>query len=243
MADETDAPPDEPVDVEEHGKKGTRPPPGRRYRVRVDKQHVIFDTQVVTGREILEKVGKDPTRFRLDQKLHGGKTVKIEPDDKVDLTTPGLERFMTLPLDAREGSAPAELILRREFQLPEDDLEHLEARGLRWETVIEGKRRWLLIHDFPVPEGYRVSRTSLALLLPASYPTSQIDMFFVHPVLELTSGRAIRKAESRMLIGGVSYQRWSRHRTNANPWRADVDNLATHLGLVEECLAREVGLA
>lgn len=100
-----DEPIDEIVDLEHYSKSGNAPPKGRKYRVRVDKQHVVFDKQVVTGREILSAVGKDPQRFRLDQKLKGGETKKIEPDQEVDLTTPGLERFMTLPLDAREGGS------------------------------------------------------------------------------------------------------------------------------------------
>ena len=43
--------------------------------------------------------------FRLDEKLVGGRTVKIELDQVVDLTAPGVERFMTLPLDQTEGCA------------------------------------------------------------------------------------------------------------------------------------------
>ena len=238
--EEAETPPDEPVDVEELGRKGVPPPKGRRYRIRVDKQQVVFDKEVVTGREILESVGKDPLRFRLDQKLRGGETKKVEADDEVDLTAPGLERFMTLPLDATEGSASAEPVLATEFQLPEEDAEHLEARGLPWETVIEGRLRWLLVHEFAIPEGYRTSRATLALLIPASYPTAQIDMFFLSPFLELTSGRTIPQTQTRQTIRGRIYQRWSRHRTQDNPWRPDIDNLATHLALVEECLAREV---
>ena len=44
--------------------------------------------------------------------------------------------------------------LRRGFDLPEEDREHLDARGLPWETVSEKDNQWLLIHDFPIPEGY-----------------------------------------------------------------------------------------
>jgi len=98
-------PVDEIIDVEQFGKSGNTLPRGRQYRIRVDKQHVVFDKEVVTGREILSAVGKDPQRFRLDQKLKGGETRKIEPDQEVNLTSPGLERFMTLPLDSREGSS------------------------------------------------------------------------------------------------------------------------------------------
>jgi hypothetical protein len=45
-----------------------------------------------------------PERYRLDQKLRDGTIKKIELNDVVDLTLPGLERFMTIPLDQTEGS-------------------------------------------------------------------------------------------------------------------------------------------
>jgi hypothetical protein len=93
------------IDVEAYAKAGHAPPKGRQYRIRVDKQLIVVPTETVTGRDILRLAGKQPPeRFRLDQKLTGGKTVKIELTHVVDLTAPGVERFMTLPLDQTEGS-------------------------------------------------------------------------------------------------------------------------------------------
>lgn len=79
-------------------------PRGAKYRIRVDKQHYTVESDAITGREILHLAGKQPPeRFRLDQKMVGGVTHKIELSDVVDLTAPGVERFMTLPLDQTEG--------------------------------------------------------------------------------------------------------------------------------------------
>jgi hypothetical protein len=39
----------------------------------------------------------------ISQKLRGGQTKRIDLDERVDFTTPGVERFMTLPLDQTEG--------------------------------------------------------------------------------------------------------------------------------------------
>ena len=44
----------------------------------------------------------------------------------------------------------------------------------------------------------------------------------------------------RVLIGGLSYQQWSRHRGQSSAWRPDTDNVVTHLALVESALAKEV---
>jgi hypothetical protein len=93
------------IDVEAYAKAGRTPPKNRQYRIRVDKQLIVVPNETVTGREILRLAGKQPPdRFRLDQKLTGGKTIKIELTQVVDLTTPGVERFMTLPLDQTEGT-------------------------------------------------------------------------------------------------------------------------------------------
>lgn len=58
----------------------------------------------MTGREILTLVGKTPPeRFLLFQMISGGRKEKIELNEKVDFTTPGIEKFRTYPLDQTEG--------------------------------------------------------------------------------------------------------------------------------------------
>lgn len=95
---------DEIVDVEEYAKEGKVPPEGVRYRIRIDKQKFDVDVPSMTGRELLELAGKrPPERYRIDMKLRGGQTRLVPLDESVEFTTPGLERFMTLPLDQTEG--------------------------------------------------------------------------------------------------------------------------------------------
>lgn len=92
------------IDLEAYAKEGRKPPKGLVYRIRVDKHHYEVRSSEITGRHILELAGKTPPeRFRLDQKMRGGATRKIELLDTVDLTAPGVERFITLPLDQTEG--------------------------------------------------------------------------------------------------------------------------------------------
>jgi hypothetical protein len=58
----------------------------------------------MTGREILILAGKTPPeRFQLNQRFKGGRVVKVGYDQKVCFTEPGIERFMTIPLDQTEG--------------------------------------------------------------------------------------------------------------------------------------------
>jgi hypothetical protein len=129
--------------------------------------------------------------------------------------------------------------LRRDFKLPEEDVECLNALGLKWETVTEGGTRWLIVHGYPIPRGYNREAADLALRVPPSYPDDQIDMVYFHPALALTNGKTIRQL-SPLTIDGRPYQQWSRHRTPANPWRPGLDNVGTHLLQVDDWLQREL---
>lgn len=92
------------IDVEELSKAGKPVPRGTRYRIRVDKTIIVVDGPTITGREILAKAGRvPPERYQLDQKMRDGSVKQIGLSDLVDLTAPGIERFLTLPLDQTEG--------------------------------------------------------------------------------------------------------------------------------------------
>ena len=91
------------VDIEEYAKAGRKPPRAKKYRIRIDKQKFDVDKPSITGRELLSLVAKTPDKYMISQKLRGGQVKKILPDQKVDLTELGVERFMTLPLDQTEG--------------------------------------------------------------------------------------------------------------------------------------------
>jgi len=91
------------IDIEEFSKAGKPIPPGKKYQIRVDNKKIVVNTQIISGREILQQAGKDPDRFQLNQKLRGGMVKRIALDEKVDLAAPGIERFMTIPLDQTEG--------------------------------------------------------------------------------------------------------------------------------------------
>lgn len=95
---------DEPVDVEECAKAGHGTPRARRYRIRIDKKRFVTDRPSLKGSELLDMAGKNPVeRFRIDQKLRGGRTKRIGLDEAVAVCAPGIERFMTMPLDQQEG--------------------------------------------------------------------------------------------------------------------------------------------
>jgi len=130
--------------------------------------------------------------------------------------------------------------MRRQFMLPETDSTFLGTPGLRWETIIQNKSRWLIVHDFEPPEGYNHRRVFLAILISPGYPDTQLDMVYFSPALARLDGRVIG-ALSTTTLDGKTYQRWSRHRTGLNPWRPGEDDLSSHLELVKHWLERELG--
>ena len=92
------------IDLELYAAEGKKVPKGQKYKIKVDRLKYITEQETMTGREILQLSGKTPVeRFQLNQRLRGGKVVKVGYDEIVDFTAPGIEKFMTIPLDQTEG--------------------------------------------------------------------------------------------------------------------------------------------
>lgn len=205
------------------------------YKIQIDKDHFEVTKAQPTARELLTIAGKvPPEHFALYLKPPRGAPERIDLDKKVDLREPGTERFVTLPLDQTEGLGTD----RREFDLPAEDCEWLDAIGHRYELVRDGGTLRVVIYDFPVPSGYNVDAVTVNVRIESGYPEAQIDMAYFYPALARLDGRGIG-AICADAFDGKDWQRWSRHRTPANPWRPGVDSLATHFALVESWLTRE----
>lgn len=129
--------------------------------------------------------------------------------------------------------------MRREFQLPEADEEFLVRQGFSWDTILEGNRRWLVIYQFPLPPGFTVALTDLAIEILAGYPPGPLDMAYFTPALARADGRAIPQTQATENVAGKIWQRWSRHRTGDCPWVPGEDCLETHVELVKTFLERE----
>ena len=129
--------------------------------------------------------------------------------------------------------------MRRDFRMREVDRDYLEGRWKPWETVRDKGIDWLLIHGWLIAAGYQVGAAKAALQIPGGYPDAQIDMVYFHPPLVRQDGRGIAQT-SPQDIAGVSFQRWSRHRTGENPWVGGEDGVETHMILVDLWLQAEL---
>jgi hypothetical protein len=221
------------IDVEQFSKEGKTPPKAKKYRIKIDRQVYVVDKECMTGKELLTLAGKNPPeKFQLNMKLRGGKVEPIGLDETVCFTKPGIEKFMTLPLDQTEGQG------RRQFDLLEEDVEFLDSLGLPWETLTEPTGRWVIVYDYSVCKGYNVEKVTVAIKIEPGYPRTQLDMGYFFPPLSRKDGQPIG-ATSNQQIDGKSFQRWSRHRTAQNPWREGVDNIGTHFGLISNWFLQE----
>ena len=223
------------IDVAEHcrhDRPHPKPDPSvvLRYKIKVDDQELVVDESRLTGSQILALVGKTSKSHQLNQqrRIEGKpKPTRVAPNETVDFTERGIEKFMTLALDNTEGESINELALRRQFLLPAEDVEYLDATGMPWETVNSGGQ-CVILHNFPIPDGYTVPTTRLLVRLPSGYPRVPLDMVYVYPALRRADGQPIG-ALTPLILDGTAYEQWSRHRTSVNPWRMGVDSLVSHL--------------
>lgn len=224
----------EVIDLEEYAKAGKEVPREHRYQIRIDRDRFVVHPPTITGRQILALVNKKPEDYLLHQRLRGGATRTIEADENVDLTGRGPERFMTMKRETQEGFSED----RRQFKLVSSDDSFLSERFPKWETVMEGAAQWVVVRGFILPAGYNVGQADLAVQLVAGYPDAALDMAYFSPEIQRNDGKAI-PALSPQQFDGRLWQRWSRHRTGANPWIPGEDNLSTHLSYVQFFLAEE----
>ncbi len=92
------------IDIEECTNNDRKPPKQQsKYRIKIDGEKYIAKRSHLLGKEILALAGKEWQSFDLQQKLKGGKREVIGPEQKIDLSTKGVERFETVPKEAQQG--------------------------------------------------------------------------------------------------------------------------------------------
>jgi len=219
----------------EHFRRG-KPPV---WELNVQGKKITSSTPIISVVDALTRAGFDPNDWIIILKVEGQPKRQLAVGDEIDLRSPGIEKIRLTAKDVNNGEAHAAPL--RQFALLECDEAYLDDLGLHWETIEAGGNRWLIIRDYPVPDGYTIKATSLALMVPSAYPQADIDMFYVHPHLQLTTGVEIEATQALQDVAGISFQRWSRHRGSVKPWNPSRDNVVTHLALVESALLKEIG--
>ena len=130
--------------------------------------------------------------------------------------------------------------------LTTEDLKWLNAHYPdAWELVSEGDNSYLIIRNFNLPSGYQWlpfpgelpgqhNTREFMLVIPASYPATPLEMFYLCPSIRKINHQPINALHSVTHLD-KKWQCWSRH----YPWQAGVDNVATHINNMKEVLALE----
>ncbi len=208
------------------------------WKLNVQGVTIKSNTPTIVVRDALERAGFDTDTAWIIVLKTASDRKQVDLDYVIDLSEAGVEKLRLTPREINNGEVA--VTVRRDFALLPDDEARLTSRGYNWETRIEGGRRWLILHDVTVPEGYQITNSTIAMEIPTSYPMAEIDMFYCFPALARLDGRTIPQTQVNEHIMGQSFQRWSRHRGAIAPWRPGKDSVITHLLLIDESLNREV---
>lgn len=224
------------------GGKGLERLSSRKQSWKLNVQGVLLTltTPLITVKDALAQAGFDPdANWIAILKRKGEAKLQVALTDNIDLRLPGIEKLRLTPGQINNGEA--QFAPRRSFQLLDKDETYLQLRGLTWETIEEGGRRWLLLRSFVLPEGYDHAAVDIAIDVPLAYPRAEIDMFHCLPHLTLKVGGTIGETSGRTIIQSQTYQQWSRHLSGKARWNPATDSVMTHIAVIEAALLKEVG--
>lgn len=209
------------------------------WEIQVQGVRLTVHSPTVVVRDVLVMANINPDQgWQIFLKVTGQPKKQLGLDDVVDLTQPGIEKIRLTPNDVNNGEGNTVPV--RGFSVLPIDSVYLDANHPCWQAINEAGRQWLLLPNYVLPEGFSSATVTLALEIPPTYPAQQIDMFYLYPRVALASGAAIPATEAEQQIAGTPYQRWSRHRGPGTPWLMGVDNVMTHMALVESAIYKEV---
>lgn len=224
------------------GGKGLERLSSREKSWKLNVQGVLLTlmTPMIVVKDALAQAGFDPNaNWIAILKRNGEAKLQVALTDNIDLRLPGIEKLRLTPGQINNGeahSAPC-----RGFQILVKDEIYLQQRGLTWETFEVSGRRWLVLRNFVLPEGYNHAVVDIAIDVPLTYPRAEIDMFHCLPHLTLKAGGTIGETTGRTIIQGQTYQQWSRHLNGQTRWDPATDSVMTHIAVIEAALLKEVG--
>jgi len=194
----------------------------RAFKFTIDDRQLEWGKPNISGRvlKILANVPVDTYHVYLE--VRGGQDILIRDADLIDLSKPGIERFITVICDTTEGLST----------LPEMDRRYLSDHGIKAEIANDGPHIGVVLKQMYLPEGkFNHPSADILVILPQGYPDLAPDMFFSDPWLTLLSmGRYPTCADVSHPFVGRNWQRWSRH--NAS-WRPGIDGLHTMIKRIE----------
>jgi len=129
---------------------------------------------------------------------------------------------------------------RRDFYLPEEDVQFLDALSLKWETLQEGNARGVILYGFLMPQSFQPEKLNLKIKIPQDYTSgAALDMFFTDVQVTRTNGKGIERQTESAIFDGKKWWQWSRHYPKNTKWRPGINTLITHISYVQHILDEE----
>ena len=116
------------------------------------------------------------------------------------------------------------------------DVQLSELKGLhsQIEVIQDGGFKLVKIKNLPLPYGWDRDSTDLMIQVPASYPPSALDMFWLFPHIKLLNGAWPDCGNQFQQHAGINWQRFSWHYTDKQ-WDPVRNTLSSHFRF---CMAR-----
>ncbi|MDT5272784.1 MAG: Prokaryotic family [Acidobacteriota bacterium] len=194
--------------------------------VKINAKWGVAPSASMTPKVLLDAFGFSSSEFSL---YTPDGTDPLPPD-----TPLALRRGQTFEAqkDGRYGAAAGAEAPPRGSQTIEDDVWIVREAGVDAHLFSEGGQHYVELRGLVVPSPpWSSSRVNIVVAVPATYPTSGLDAFYI----ELPFGQAgggMSYQQSTAQINGRQYGLISWHYATNRPWNPLRDDLATH---VEHC--------
>lgn len=120
--------------------------------IKVDKAQIVVS-------EALALAGiQDGHNYQMFLKIQGEPKVEVQSNSILDLSKPGIEKLRLIPREVNNG----DVSLGQFEVLPKDD-EYLRQVFGDFRTIIDQGRRWLVVENYELPDGYNHKQVTLAL--------------------------------------------------------------------------------
>ena len=134
---------DEPFDLRGHGtEKFIYFRTDRLFKFTIDNNQMEWGKPLITG-VILRRLSGVGPKYAIYLEVRGGQDLEIADTDVIDLSKPGIERFITVIKETTEGLAT----------LPECDRKYLEEHGIAHRLVSHGGQVGIVIEELSLPAG------------------------------------------------------------------------------------------
>ena len=191
-----------------------------RLLVQINARWGVAPKADATPRELLASFGLNPAEYSLylidskdprppdtPLKIHRGERFEAQKDGRYGAPSAAAEKRSTI----------------------EEQVVALGLGGFNARLVSDGGQTYAQISNLGVPSPpWSRSTAAIMIAVPATYPVSGLDAFYLEDALSHSSG-AVPYQQNTVQIAGRAWRLISWHYTLSRPWNPSTDDLATHL--------------